>query len=450
MAKAKFLIIDDEADIRHGIRVFLKRKGYEVGEAENCREAKEVFASMVPDAVILDYKLPDGNALDLMPQLKEINSTTPIIILTAHGSIDLAVKAVKEGAEHFLTKPVELKTLMEILKRTLENQRIRRKQLANESKSGRFPVDPFIGKSKAIAELREKALKVASTERPVLIQGETGTGKGVLASWLHKNGPRADEPFVDLNCAGLSKEFLESELFGHARGAFTGAVNEKKGLFEVAHQGTLFLDEIGDVAMDIQPKLLKVLEEKKFRKLGEVRERHSDVHLIAAVNQKIEELVQQNKFRQDLYFRINTIPISITPLRERPEDISLLVDYFLKLITGELGRSEIGLLPEAEEKLKSYSWPGNIRELKNVIERALLLTEKDTLAAGDFQFDVAHIPTSSSKDYKLSLDEIEREHILKVLQNEKGNIARSAEILCIQRATLYRKIKKHKIDLSEF
>jgi DNA-binding NtrC family response regulator len=296
MAKEKVLVADDEAGARFGIRDFLELQGYEVDEADSCRETLEIFQTPRPDAAVIDYMLPDGNALDLLPRLKEIDATAPLIVLTAYGSIELAVRAVKEGAEHFLTKPVELQALLVILRRLLEDRRTRHRQLAGKSRRAREDVDPFFGTSAAIRQLAEQARRVVSTESPILLQGETGTGKGVLAKWLHDHGPRAEEGFVDLNCAGLSQDLLESELFGYAKGAFTGAVTNKTGLLEVAHRGSVFLDEIGDMEPQVQPKLLKVLEEKRLRRLGDVHDRYVDIRLIAATHHDLGLLVREKNF----------------------------------------------------------------------------------------------------------------------------------------------------------
>src|SRR4029078_2611182 len=310
MARNRALIADDEPGVRFGIRDFLEQQGYEIEEADSCGDAQHVFKTSRPDIVIADYMLSDGTALDLIPRLKEIDSDIPLLVLTAHGSIDLAVRAIKEGAEQFLTKPLELPTLQVILQRLLQKQRNHHKQLASNTEQVRQAIDPFIGTSSAIHALADQAHKILNTESPILILGETATGKGVLARWLHENSPRADEAFVDLNCAGLSRELLETELFGHEKGAFTSATASKQGLFEVAHRGSIFLDEVGDVDLQIQPKLLKVLEEKRFRRLGDVRDRQVDVRLIGATHQDIGQLVREKKFRDDLYFRISTIPLA--------------------------------------------------------------------------------------------------------------------------------------------
>jgi DNA-binding NtrC family response regulator len=449
MAKNRILIVDDEPGLRFGIRDFLELQGYEIDEAESCRDAQDLFRTSRPDIVIADYLLPDGTALDLLPRLKEINPDIPLLILTAHGSIDLAVRAIKEGAEQFLTKPLELPALVVILKRLLENQRNRHKQLASRSREGRRLVNPFIGVSSSIRVLAEQAKRVLATESPVLILGETGTGKGVLARWLHNNSPRAEEAFVDLNCAGLSRELLETELFGHEKGAFTSATASKQGLFEVAHRGTIFLDEIGDVDLQIQPKLLKVLEEKRFRRVGDVRDRQVDVRLIAATHQDIGQLVREKRFRDDLYFRVSTIPLAFPPLRERIEDIPIMAEHLLNDLATDIGRGEIKLEPDSMKALQSYSWPGNVRELRNVIERAVLLSEQKNIRLKDLHFDgqpggrpAAYLDTN------LTLSELEQLHIERVLREEKGRVERAATRLGIPRSSLYQKIKKYNLNTS--
>jgi transcriptional regulator with GAF, ATPase, and Fis domain len=289
---------------------------------------------------------------------------------------------------------------------------------------------------------------VLQTESPVLILGETGSGKGVLARWLHDNSPRADEAFVDLNCAGLSRELLETELFGHEKGAFTSATASKQGLFEVAHRGTIFLDEIGDVDLQIQPKLLKVLEEQRFRRVGDVRDRQVDVRLIAATHQDLSELVREKKFRDDLYFRVSTIPLAFPPLRERIEDIPVLAEYMLTKFAADRGRGEIRLEPECLKALQSYSWPGNVRELRNVIERAVLLREGNNIRLNDLHFDGHTRSGSAFVDSNLTLLELEKQHIERVLNEERGKVEIAARRLGIPRSSLYQKIKKHHINLS--
>jgi len=449
MGRNKVLVVDDESGVRFGIRDFLEQQGYEIEDAESCEDAQHLFRTSRPDIVIADYMLPDGTALDLLPRLKEIDPDIPLLVLTAHGSIDLAVRAIKEGAEQFLTKPLELATLQVILQRLLQKQRNHHKQLASKTRRVRQAIDPFIGTSSAIGALAAHARKILNSESPILILGETGTGKGVLARWIHENSPRADEAFVDLNCAGLTRELLETELFGHEKGAFTSATASKQGLFEVAHRGTIFLDEVGDVDLQIQPKLLKVLEEKRFRRVGDVRDRQVDVRLIAATHQDIGQFVREKKFRDDLYFRISTIPLSFPPLRERSEDIPTMAQYLLNKLATDLGRGEIILDESCIKALQAYSWPGNVRELRNVIERAVLLSDHKTISLKDLNFDGHTTVGAPFLDSRLTLIELEKQHIERVLQEERGHVEKAARRLGIPRSSLYQKLKKHQIASSK-
>jgi len=450
MSRNKILIVDDESGVRFGIRDFLEQQAFEVEEADSCADAQHIFRTSRPDIVIADYMLPDGTALDLIPRLKEIDPDIPLLVLTAHGSIDLAVRAIKEGAEQFLTKPLELPTLQVILQRLLLKQRNHHKTLASKTRQVRSAMNPFIGTSAPIRALAEQAKRILTSESPVLILGETGTGKGVLARWLHENSPRAEEAFVDLNCAGLSRELLETELFGHEKGAFTSATASKQGLFEVAHRGTIFLDEVGDVDLQIQPKLLKVLEEKRFRRVGDVRDRQVDVRLIAATHQDMGQLVRDKRFRDDLYFRISTIPLSFPALRERVEDIPTMAQYLLDKLSADLGRGEIILDDGCMKALQAYSWPGNVRELRNVIERAVLLSGQKTISLKDLHFDGHSSVGAPFLDSRLTLLELERQHIERVLQEEQGRVEKAAKRLGIPRSSLYQKIKKHRIQTSRF
>jgi len=449
LARNRILIVDDEPGLRFGVREYLELQGYDVDEAESNQQAQERFRASRPDIVIADYMLADGTALDLLPRLKEIDPEIPLIILTAHGSIDLAVRAIKDGAEQFLTKPLELSALLVVLQRSLENKRNRQKQRANQTREVRTAIDPFMGTSQAIRDLAQHARKVLHTESPILILGETGTGKGVLARWLHVNSTRSEEAFVDLNCAGLTRELLETELFGHEKGAFTSATATKQGLFEVAHRGTIFLDEIGDVDLQIQPKLLKVLEDKRFRRLGDVRDRQVDVRLIAATHQEIGQLVAEKKFRDDLYFRISTIRLTFPALRDRQEDIRILAESLLEKLATNLGRGEVRLGEDCLEALQTYSWPGNIRELRNVIERAVLLSEQKTIGLKDLHFD-GTAGSPAYLDSKLTLIELERQHIQRVLLEEKGRVESAARRLGVPRSSLYQKLKRHRIESSKF
>ncbi len=455
MSKFQVLLVDDEPQIRMSIRRFLEARGYGALEAESCRTAIEACNVSRPDAIVLDYNLPDGDALSLLPSLQEILPDVPIVILTAHGTVDLAVRAMKQGAEYFLTKPVELAAVHMILERSLENHRNRQKVAATESRVAREFLDAFVGQGPDIRRLAALAESALRTEGPVLIQGETGTGKGTLAVWLHNNGPRAKEPFIDLNCAGLSRELLESELFGHEKGAFTGAVTSKMGLLEVAHRGTVFLDEIGDSDSMVQAKLLKVLEEKRFRRLGDVRDRHVDVRMIAATHHDLHALIRENRFRSDLYFRISTVVLKIPPLRERREDISAIAQKLLRQIAVNLKHAAISLTPGAEAALQHYSWPGNIRELRNVLERAALLSEEGEISPSDLHFEfpseLRTLPGVASRtdDTPLTLLDVERLYIQKVVQEENGQIEKAAQRLGVPRSSLYKRIKAMGIVVSK-
>jgi DNA-binding NtrC family response regulator len=443
------LILDDEESIRLALRGVLEQHGFEVIEAARCEEAAIIFRRSRPDAIVLDYLLPDGDALDLMAKIRDIDTDVPIILLTAHGSIDLAVRAVKQGAEYFFTKPVELPALMVVLERAIENQRSRRREVAGRSDPSRKDVDPFQGSSAAIRSLAEQAQKLLASDRPVLILGETGTGKGVVARWLHRCGPRSKAGFVDLNCAGLSRELLESELFGHAKGAFTGADSKKTGLLEVAHRGTLFLDEIGDVDQAVQPKLLTVIEEMRFRRLGEVRDLLVDVRIVAATHRNLAELVKQKTFRADLYFRISALPLRVPALRERVEDIPILADYFIERVSTELGKGTVELTPAAIKALQTYQWPGNIRELRNVLERALLLTDRRHIEPQDLTFEATVSPmVGVPPSLDVTLEEVERGHIMRVLEAEGGNVAQAAQRLGVPRSTLYQRIRTFGLRVS--
>ena len=452
MAPRRLLVVDDDPSGRFALREYFALRGYEVDDADSLRAAIESFQAARPDAAVLDYALPDGTALDLLPRLRALDPTVPLVVLTGHGSIDLAVQAVKEGAEHFFTKPVELATLAVVIERLLDQQRQRQRVLAGKTREARRAVDPFLGTSPAVRRLAEEATRVQASDSPMLIQGETGTGKGILAAWLHRHGPRAEEAFVDLNCATLSKELLESELFGHEKGAFTGAVAAKPGLLEVAHRGTLFLDELGDMDPAVQPKLLKVLEEKRYRRLGEVRDRQVDVRLIAATHQDLAALVGSRTFRQDLFYRIAAIPLVVPPLRERAEDIPLLARDLLDRIAADLGRGRLDIAPAALAALGAYSWPGNIRELRNVLERAVLLCRDRTIDVGDLRFlhagaaaaappPVPAAPAAELHDTSMTLEEVERRHIVAVLEEEDGRVEAAARRLGVPRSSLYKRLR---------
>lgn len=446
MLKDRVLVVEDERQWRETISTYLELQGCEVVCALTCAEADHLWRRIRPDVAVLDYRLPDGNALQLLPRLKASDSSIPIIILTGHGSIDLAVEAVKLGASQFLTKPIELAALFVMIQSSVENRRNRQKQLVEKNRQRRERIDPFLGRSAAIRKVEELANKVAGADSPVLIQGETGTGKGVLTRWIHAHGQRAAEPFLDLNCGGLSHDLLETELFGHEKGAFTGAFQNKVGLLEIAHKGTVFLDEIGDVDLAIQGRLLKVLEEKQFRRLGDVRDRHVDIRLIAATHQDIVGMVREHQFRSDFYFRVSTIPLNIPALRDRLEDIPTLTQYFVDHLADDLSAGHIELSDGVVRALQSYSWPGNIRELRNVLERAILLREGQFLSERDLRFDIQIVPEPVARSSVRTLDQIERQYIEEVLLIEGGRVEATAAKLGIARSSLYHKIKRYGIS----
>jgi DNA-binding NtrC family response regulator len=354
---------------------------------------------------------------------------------------------MQEGAEQFFTKPVELPTLRVVLERAIENRRGRQQSLAGRSARARSASDPFLGESPAVLRIAEQAARIAPASVPVLIQGETGSGKGVLARWLHDNGPRAEEPFVDLNCAGLSRELLESELFGYEKGAFTGAVSAKPGLLELAHRGTFFLDEIGDVDLQVQAKLLKVLEDLRFRRLGDVKDRRVDVRLIAATHRDLRRLVDEQKFREDLYYRISTVPLVVPPLRERGRDAVLLARSLLLRIAAELGRPHLRLSPAAEDRIASARWPGNVRQLRNALERAALLGSGPAIEAHELEEGPARgAEAAAASGPALTLLDAERGHIERVLAAQGGSVVEAARVLGISRSALYERLRKHGIE----
>jgi DNA-binding NtrC family response regulator len=450
MARTRILVVDDEEAIRFALRQYLEVAGYDVEEARTCAEAEAKYRREVYDLVTLDYALPDGNALDLLPRLKAVGAGVPIILLTAHGSIELAVRSIQLGAEQFLVKPLDLESLRVVLDRTVENQRNRRRELANAARDQpRRSLDLFLGCSPAIRRLEEQARRAAGAESPILIQGQTGTGKSELARWLHRHSSRAGEALLELNCGGFTREFLETELFGHEKGAFTGAVSAKIGLLEAAHRGTVFLDEIGDMDLQIQPRLLKALEEKRFRRLGEVQDRKVDFRLLAATHQDLETLVRERLFRADLFYRVSAIQVVVPALAERPEDIPALVQDLANRLTDEWGRDPVAFTKAALLKLQRHPWPGNVRELRNVLERALLGAPGPRLDEADLDF--ARSPREGAGggfSTQLTLREVERLHIASVLREESGHVERAARRLDIPRSTLYQRIKAYRLDSS--
>jgi len=441
LSRNRILVVDVDPVIRSGICSFLLAHGQLVAEAPNAREAQLQVQKFHPDAVILDFSLPNGDALELLQRLKRMEFGFPVIALLGQGSADVAVRAIQNGAEQLLTKPVELNLLHAVLLRALASQRHSNQALSAVSRVKRECIDPFLGTSTAIRRIQDLARRVTDSGSPILLQGETGSGKGVLANWIHCNGPRVDQPFLDLNCAGLSRELLESELFGHEKGAFTSALNTKLGLLEVANRGTVFLDEVGDIDPQIQPKLLKVLEDRVFRRVGDVRDRSVDIRLISATHRELLDLVRQQKFRSDLYFRVNIVPLRVPPLRERVEDIPILAQYFLDRLAHDCGRGEMTLEKSGMDALQQYSWPGNIRELRNVLERAVLLTERNRLTVHQLQLQGSTLTVQPEFAGVGTLKQMECAYINHVMQDEGGCVERAARRLGIARSSLYNKLK---------
>jgi DNA-binding NtrC family response regulator len=451
LAKERILVVDDQQALRSAIAQFLSGVGYEVFEAGSASEATKMVETLQPHGAIVDYSLGDDNGLTVTDRILEADPNAVVIVLTAFGSIDLAVQAIKRGAEQFLTKPVELKVLEVVLRRALTQRQATR--VRHASSRGCAP-NPFLGTSAAIKQLESQAHKLAASDRPILLSGETGTGKTILARWMHDNSSRSTAPFVDLNCAGFARELLESELFGYEKGAFTGAVGQKQGLLEVANRGTVFLDEIGDMEMQLQPKLLKVLEEKRIRRVGDVRDRLIDIRLIAASHRDLSRRCAENLFRSDLYFRISTLPIRLAPLRERTEDILPIALNLISNLARELGRKEVELAPSAVRALNNYQWPGNIRELKNVLERAVLLSDSEVLTDVDLAFESLAVEepkqvaaaAAAGVDGCVTLADVERHHIQAALAVEGGHVTATARRLGIARGTLYAKLKEFQLE----
>jgi DNA-binding NtrC family response regulator len=436
---ATVLVVEDDEATRFGVCGSLRTSGFRVIEAESCAGAVAAFRER-PDVVVTDLRLPDGDALCFLPQLRA--AAVPVLIVTGYGTIDLAVRAVKEGAEDFLTKPVDVKVLATCIHAAVDK---RRRKTAGAPRTH----TAFVSRSRVMRRLAEEIERLRDADCSVLLLGETGTGKSVLARHIHDVGARKRGAFVDINCAGLTREFVETELFGHERGAFTGAHAANQGLLDAANGGTLFLDEIGDLDAQVQPKLLKVLEEKRFRRMGDVRERSVDVRLIGATHHDLVAAAGEKRFRADLYYRISTVTITVPPLRERAEDIVPLAYHLL----ADLEAEDVRLGADAEDALLSHAWPGNLRELKNVLERGLLLNTGSVLRAGDLRFDApstrAIRAAGPRSDSARTLSEVEREHIQLALRAEQGRVEAAARRLGIPRSTMYQRIKDYGISPSK-
>ncbi len=438
MATGKVLVVENG---HRGSQVSsIRALGYETHTVDSLVTAEQAFALDRPDLVVLDRNLEEGGALDFIRRLRDLDSEVPILLLLEAGSINQAVEAVRAGAEQFLAKPVDPFALAVVLQRIFERQRERKRNLAEENRKVRFAVSPFFGTSAAVGRLEEHVKRVIMLDRPVLIEGETGVGKSALARWIHNHGPRKSDAFVEMNCAGLSKDLLESDLFGHEKGAFTGAVASKPGLMEIAHRGTIFLDEIGDMDLSVQPKILKAIEERHYRPLGGTEDRTVDVRLIGATHKDLQQLVREGHFRSDLYYRVGGLPIQVPPLRERAEDIVPLANYFLERFASEWRCGNLELAPATQRTLENHRWPGNIRELKNALERAIIYRQGQVLNPSDFQLGTPEAGASRATDLGLTLAEVEQQYIQQMLEACEGRMDEAARRLGISRSSLYQRI----------
>lgn len=443
------LIIDDEEKLRSLLSRIISLEGFEVSEAANCKGALKKIETHLIDVVLCDVKLPDGNGVELIKSIKQISPETEVISLTAHGNIADGVQAIKNGAFDYITKGDDNNKIIPLLHRAIEKVNLSKRVVELEKKVGKkFSFENIIGKAKPILQAIELAKKVAVTDATVLLLGETGTGKEVFAQAIHQNSNRSSKPFVALNCSAFSKELLESELFGYKAGAFTGALKDKKGLFEEANSGTIFLDEIGEMPIELQAKLLRVLESREFIKVGDSKTIKVNVRIIAATNKNMEEEMKKNNFRSDLFYRLAAFQIHLPSLKERKADIGLLAKHFADVFIVKTKKGHVSINEDCIRALEQYLWPGNIRELKNVIERAVILTDSNSLTVESLPFEIQSSSNVNS-DHSLSafsLASIEKLHIQKVLNYTKGNKTETAKLLNIGLTTLYRKIEEYKIQ----
>ena len=444
----KILIIDDEPTIRMLLSRILELEGYEVLKAKDRATALYTLKKQVVQVVLCDVFLPDGNGVDMVQELQQLAPAAKIILLTAHGNIPDGVQAIKNGAFDYIVKGDDNRKIIPIVNRAMDAIATELKQQGKKKivRANTFSFDNIVGKSSALSDVISQARKVAATDVSVLINGETGTGKEVFARAIHSESQRRSEAFLALNCSAFSRELLESELFGYKAGAFTGAVKDKRGLLEEANHGTIFLDEIGEMALELQSKLLRVLETGEFVKVGDTKTTHVDVRILSATNRNLKEEIASGRFREDLYFRLSAFRIMLPPLRQRKEDILLLARQFIERYAKQIGRPAPVLSSEAKSLFLSYPWPGNVREIMNAVEHALIVCDGE-ITRHDLPIDMLSGDTSTADDDAFDLKSVERNHIIKVLHHTHGNKTETARMLKIGLTTLYRKIEEYGITV---
>ena len=446
---SKILIVDDEVQIRTLLARMMELEGYEVCQAGDCRVALRQLELQTPDVALCDVFLPDGNGVDLVLSIKKAAPNVEVILLTAHGNIPDGVQAIKNGAFDYITKGDDNNKIIPLISRAMEKARMNVRLEKLEKKVGQtYSFESILGESKSLKEAVLLARKVAVTDVPVLLTGETGTGKEVFAQAIHYNSKRAKQNFVAVNCSSFSKELLESEMFGHKAGSFTGALKDKKGLFEEANHGTIFLDEIGEMAFELQAKLLRILETGEYIKIGDTKPTRVNVRIIAATNRNLPEEIAKGRFREDLFYRLGVFQVHLPPLRERTGDIRLLAKAFIRNFSAQLSRAINEITPEFLSTLEQQPWKGNIRELRNVIERSLIVCEGDRLDIADLPLEIQNAHYEQSDDGMpdcFELSAMERRHIARVLEYTKGNKTEAARLLKIGLTTLYRKIEEYNI-----
>jgi DNA-binding NtrC family response regulator len=451
MGKARVLVVDDEESMCNFMEIMLSKEGYEVTHTASGSEAIDLIQKRTPDVVIADLMMPEMSGIELLSRVKKIDENINFVVMTAFASVDSAIEAMRNGAYDYITKPFKIDEIKLTLNKLLQQSEITEENRNLRSQlSSEFSFTNFIGENPEVLKMKEVAETVAKSDSTVLIRGESGTGKDLIAKAIHYHSTRVGKPFITINCAALPETLLESELFGHVKGAFTGALKDKDGLFKVADKGTFFLDEIGNTTPAIQVKLLRVLEEKEITPVGSTKPIRVDVRLIAATNANLESDVNANRFRADLFYRLNVLPICIPPLRERREDIELLVNHFLKNYSEKMKSKAKKVSPDALKLLVSYDWPGNVRELENSVERALLLSKADELVPADFPDGMRSQTISSDigeekAESTPTLESIEKAYIFWTLNQTGWQKSKAAKILGIDPSTLYRKIDRYGI-----